>query len=1640
MNDKSFVSIGESKFYGNTSYAQFYAGGTITITPKSGATITKVAITTTGTSYNGYQSSGKYTASSGSVAKKTSNSAIVEWTGSATSAFTLGHDKQIRWTSIVVTYTTSGGGSTPTKLGTPTNLSSSNVTTTSADLLWDAVANASSYTVKIGDTEHSSITATSYSATGLTAGTQYTWTVKAVGDGTNYTTSDYAANANFTTEAEQGDGTTVTWVASEQGYANGVQYTSATVDDNISLAFGDGGNDGKYYDTGTGIRLYAGGKVTVSAKQGSTISRVVLTYSGDSYTGTFSASTGSYSLSSTTGTWTGSASSVVLTNTASTGQARIQKIAITYTTEGGDTPDKTPTTLSWSANTATATIGASNSYPTLTTEPAGLEGVIYDSSDKTVATIAADGTISLLTAGTTTITASYAGNETYAAATDATYTLTVNAAPDNRAEVNITAFTAVSTTLTKNGTTTTSVTNNQNGWTPAYTYSTSNDQVATVSNDGVITAVAKGTAQITVSLNVASDDANYKAGSTTSMSVDITVNNPIHNYTFSSNNTEVSSGSCEEGEAITFPADPAVDGVVFMGWATATIAGTQNDAPSMYKSATMGTTDVTYYAVFATAEGGEAVEKKTQTLQYDTWTYSGSTTNKNGYRLFHSSSYIESASFDRSKLSKVIVYGGTFGGDSYNKLTIGDGTNTWKSVTVSGSSETGTNTYTDGTALSGIGAIRITSNSGSAASSGVRISKVEIFTMEGGTTYSDYCTTVSTKATPTLSFAEATYEATMGEDFDTPVLTMTEGISVTYSSSETGVATVNATTGEVTLIGAGTTTITATFEGNDDYKPATASYTLNVTAATPVFASLEALVAADLASGTEVTVSFENVAIKSFQTVSSTRKGVYFDIQKGGNDIEIYFNGEIPAEWAVGGTLSGTLTNCPWKLYGSTWELAPASGWAWTELTYNAPANYAPAITTQPVSATYEWNESAKDLTVAASGNPVPTYQWYSNTTNSNENGTLVEGATNASYKPSTTTTGTFYYYCVATNSEGSAASSVATITVMEPDVASLPFSFDGGKGDIASTAGMSQSGLGTDYTSFLKLKFDNQGDNVIIHFNEAAKKVTYTIKGNSTSGSYAFDVMESADGVNYTSVYSHQTQEIPATAIPTNDDGGEYTHSLNAESRFVKFVYTTKANGNVALGKINIIAASMLDDPEFAFEQSTYTFFCDKDMQVIATSAAGSTGAITYALTEGNEDEFLIDENAGDIVCGTPGTYIVTATIAEAAGFSEATAICTVKVLEPIVGNSIIVAETDGGCYAMTTTCEGSYFGYLPIKKAGNNKYVVESLDNIHFYTQTTDGLTTIQNTENAQYVQATEARSISYSEDEYKWTNSEGVLTAATEGHGTLQYNTNNPRFTTYATKVGQYASIVDLSNVYVGILLDENNTDVEELDNTYETVVVNRTIKGGTDGNYGVWNTFCMPFDMNEEQINANLGEDAEVKELNGMNVNGTNFNMHFGDAVDGDENKCIEAGKPYMIRVKSTVNTIIVANAEGVAVNTTTAPSASVDDDQGNSITFHGNYAKQFAGVGSFIISSNKFYYVDADAENSVTLKGFRGYITTETSGGSQVRALTFSFDDLITGISTNLEADQDQRIYNLQGLQQSKLQRGVNIVGGRKVIK
>ena len=72
-------------------------------------------------------------------------------------------------------------------------------------------------------------------------------------------------------------------------------------------------------------------------------------------------------------------------------------------------------------------------------------------------------------------------------------------------------------------------------------------------------------------------------------------------------------------------------------------------------------------------------------------------------------------------------------------------------------------------------------------------------------------------------------------------------------------------------------------------------------------------------------------------------------------------------------------------------------------------------------------------LSVKASGTPAPKYQWYSNTTNSNDNGTEIQKETSATYSVPTESKGKYYYYCVATNDAGTKTSNVATVNVIDP-------------------------------------------------------------------------------------------------------------------------------------------------------------------------------------------------------------------------------------------------------------------------------------------------------------------------------------------------------------------------------------------------------------------------------------------------------------------------------------------------------------------------------------------------------------------------------------------------------------------------------
>ena len=137
---------------------------------------------------------------------------------------------------------------------------------------------------------------------------------------------------------------------------------------------------------------------------------------------------------------------------------------------------------------------------------------------------------------------------------------------------------------------------------------------------------------------------------------------------------------------------------------------------------------------------------------------------------------------------------------------------------------------TDKTALSGSSSATWTGNAASVDfASTVLDSKGKNQTVKIKTLTVTYTPTGTQKKVAELSFPEKAYTVAIDKNFDNPALTCNSDGAVTYSSSDQKVATIDESTGEITLEGVGTTTITAKSAETATYYEGKAQYTLTVT-------------------------------------------------------------------------------------------------------------------------------------------------------------------------------------------------------------------------------------------------------------------------------------------------------------------------------------------------------------------------------------------------------------------------------------------------------------------------------------------------------------------------------------------------------------------------------------------------------------------------------------------------------------------------------------------------------------------------------------------------------------------------------------------------------------------------------------------
>lgn len=293
----------------------------------------------------------------------------------------------------------------------------------------------------------------------------------------------------------------------------------------------------------------------------------------------------------------------------------------------------------------------------------------------------------------------------------------------------------------------------------------------------------------------------------------------------------------------------------------------------------------------------------------------------------------------------------------------------------------------------------------------------------------------------------------------------------------------------------------------------------------------------------------------------------------------------------------------------------------------------------------------------------------------------------------------------------------------------------------------------------------------------------------------------------------------------------------------------------------------------------------------------------------------------------------------------------------------------------------------------------------------------------------------------NETTFTNS--ALTVGTNTSGNTQWgalnfdDSNGPRdASVFAMRIyveGPATSITYNSNPeFTQLAFDEVNTAITGENKSYNRVTVARALKADT------WNSFCVPFDMSEEQIEDNFGAGAQVKQLDNISLkNGENLYLTFTDAAT------IECGKPYLVRVSEAVPEIQVHNAS-VDITAPTAVAPTCQNEEGSTtytVAFQGNYTKMSVPMESYIISSDKFYHVDS----ALSMKGFRGYFTTTATdnSGNEVKALglTFGFEDPTTAVENVIvEGLDDARTYDMQGRIVTKVQKNhMYIKNGRKFL-
>lgn len=416
----------------------------------------------------------------------------------------------------------------------------------------------------------------------------------------------------------------------------------------------------------------------------------------------------------------------------------------------------------------------------------------------------------------------------------------------------------------------------------------------------------------------------------------------------------------------------------------------------------------------------------------------------------------------------------------------------------------------------------------------------------------------------------------------------------------------------------------------------------------------------------------------------------------------------------------------------------------------------------------------------------------------------------------------------------------------------------------------------------------------------------------------------------------------------------------------------------------------------------------------------------VTYTISPKDED-VEIDASTGYIVISKRGIYTITATGDATNTYKKTTATCTLKVINSAVEEKNIefVAGVDKGNNSSTTADDTVEKGCVLIS---SKSAALGRDDNYRFYSST--------HTISTKIGKITKIEFVGNNIIDNKTSNPLTNLTSADNNYTCTDPN-NGVWVGSAKEVVFTNSSQARATNIIVTVevpkaknyTLDETKT--KNVIETYENA--NVTLQRTLSKDY--WNTFCVPFALDAEQVAQYFGEGTQLRTYEGN----CNNNIVYFATVDN-----IEAGKPYIMKPGNAV--VQNPTFEGVSMVATGL------DENGNPQAVGDASTVQMKGIYNQILlktdktelflGDNDLFYYPIDDVDARTIGGLRAYFIVPQ--GTDIKKLRANLDGTPTSLGTIFDTEESNApVYNLQGQcvgnSLRALKSGIYIQNGKKVV-